>query len=233
MPATHVLVPVKALGLAKSRLAHVLDPAARESLVIAMLQDTVAAVLSAGDVSVTVVTSDARVAAAARECGVDVLPDPVLPDSSDPLNTALHAAVLHARERDAAAELVALQADLPSLRAEEFVHARETARRTGTAVVTDHTSSGTTALLHCVATTLPPLSFGPGSARRHIDAGAYPVPEALPGLRLDVDTPDDLAAAVRLGVGPATAAVLTGSGFPLPHTCDSTASSRRSATMNW
>ncbi|MEU5843296.1 2-phospho-L-lactate guanylyltransferase [Rhodococcus sp. NPDC047139] len=230
MPATHVLVPVKALGLAKSRLAHVLDPAARESLVIAMLQDTVAAALAAGDVEVTVVTADERVAAAARSCGAAVLPDPIAPGSPDPLNAALRAAAHRIRERVPAAELVALQADLPSMRAEEFAHAREVARRTGSAVVTDHTSSGTTALLHCVAGSLPPLSFGPGSARRHIDAGAYPVPDALPGLRLDVDTPDDLAAALQLGVGPATATVLDGSGFH--RTRDSAAGSRRSATMN-
>lgn len=232
MPATHVLVPVKALGLAKSRLSHVLDPAARESLVLAMLQDTVTAALSAGDVTVTVVTADERVAAAALDCGADVLPDPVRPDSPDPLNSALLAAARRAREHAPGAELVALQADLPSLRPEDFVLARETARRTGTAVVVDHTASGTTALLHCVSGTLPPLSFGPGSAGRHIDAGAYPVPDSLPGLRLDVDTPDDLAAALRLGVGPATAAVLDTVEFPLCHPCDSAAGSRRSATMN-
>ncbi|MFX1759475.1 2-phospho-L-lactate guanylyltransferase [Rhodococcus sp. As11] len=232
MSATHVLVPVKALGLAKSRLAHVLDPVARESLVLAMLQDTVTAALSAGDVTVTVVTADDRVAVVARACDADVLPDHVPPGSPDPLNAALRAAARRVRDLAPDAELVVLQADLPSLRPGDFALARETARRTGTAVVADHTSRGTTALLHCVRGTLPPLAFGPESAHRHVGAGAYPVPDALPGLRLDVDTPDDLAAAVQLGVGPATAAVLDGLEFPLRHRCDSAARSRGSATMN-
>jgi 2-phospho-L-lactate guanylyltransferase len=41
----------------------------------------------------------------------------------------------------------------------------------------------------------------------HLRSGAVELPGA-PGLRLDVDTPADLAEALLLGVGAATAAVL-------------------------
>ena len=216
MTATHVLVPVKALGLAKSRLADSFDPRARAALVLAMLRDTVTAALRAGDVSVTVVTVDARVADTARDCGAHVFPDPVSPGADDPLNEALRAAARHVRERRRDAELVALQADLPALRSDEFGRAREAARRAGLAVVSDHTSRGTTALLHCTPGTMPPFFFGPDSALRHLRAGAYEVPDPLPGLRLDVDTLDDLAGAHRLGVGDATARVLNELGFEVP-----------------
>ncbi|UYP17611.1 2-phospho-L-lactate guanylyltransferase [Rhodococcus sp. Z13] len=213
MTATQVLVPVKALGLAKSRLSDVLTARERAELVLAMMRDTVSAAMAAGDVAVTVITGDERVAGAARACGAEVFPDPVAPGSPDPLNSALRAAARRVRESVPDAELVALQADLPALRPEEFARAREVARGSGSAVVTDHTAGGTTALFHCVPGSMPPLHFGPDSARLHVAAGAVAVPDAVPGLRLDVDTIADLVAAARLGVGEATAAVSDELGF--------------------
>jgi 2-phospho-L-lactate guanylyltransferase len=50
---------------------------------------------------------------------------------------------------------------------------------------------------------LDPL-FGPDSAELHRHSGAIELTGAWPGLRCDVDTPDDLLAARRLGVGAAT-----------------------------
>ncbi|MGZ4583781.1 MAG: 2-phospho-L-lactate guanylyltransferase, partial [Mycobacterium sp.] len=50
--------------------------------------------------------------------------------------------------------------------------------------------------------------FGSDSSARHRRSGAIELTGAWPGLRCDVDTPDDLAAARRLGVGAATARAL-------------------------
>ena len=47
--------------------------------------------------------------------------------------------------------------------------------------------------------------FGTDSARRHRDSGAVELTGAWPGLRHDIDTPEDLAQARRLGLGAATA----------------------------
>lgn len=47
--------------------------------------------------------------------------------------------------------------------------------------------------------------FGAGSAAAHAASGARAVTAGVPTLRRDVDTPDDLAAAIALGVGPRTA----------------------------
>jgi len=222
MPAVHILVPVKALGLAKSRLAHALEPDTRAELVLAMLEDTLAAARDTDDAVVTVITSDRRVAAVARRSGAAVLADPPAAsgqDRQDSLNAALRSAAEHARDDSPGVDLVALQADLPSLRPHELAEALEAARATGTMIVADHTGSGTTALLHCTSQRPLHPRFGPDSAHRHLEAGALAVEAHLPGLRLDVDTIDDLGAAVRLGVGAATAAVLDriGSALPFPY----------------
>jgi 2-phospho-L-lactate/phosphoenolpyruvate guanylyltransferase len=44
--------------------------------------------------------------------------------------------------------------------------------------------------------------FGPGSAVAHAASGARPLDGDWPSLRRDVDTPADLTAAARLGLGP-------------------------------
>lgn len=208
MSATHALVPVKALGLAKSRLAHALGPDDRATLVLAMLEDTLRAVLATGEIDVTVITADHDVAATSRRCGVRVLADPVATGADDPLNSALRAAADLVRREQPDTRLIALQADLPALRPGELSEALAVASETGFAIVADHTGEGTAAWLHCSPGELSPLLFGPDSARRHIEAGAHPVTTAVPGLRLDVDTIDDLAGAVRLGVGERTSRAL-------------------------
>jgi 2-phospho-L-lactate guanylyltransferase len=50
--------------------------------------------------------------------------------------------------------------------------------------------------------------FGVDSAGRHRDSGAVELVGTWPGLRCDIDTPDDLAEARTLGVGAATAAAV-------------------------
>lgn len=77
----------------------------------------------------------------------------------------------------------------------------------------DHAGTGTAALL--VRDPQAPLDprFGAGSARRHVAAGAVALAGAWPGLRLDVDTAEDLAAAAALGTGPATRAALLDIGW--------------------
>ena len=54
--------------------------------------------------------------------------------------------------------------------------------------------------------------FGTRSAQRHRASGAVELRGAWPGLRRDVDTEDDLCAALALGVGPHTRALLAPAG---------------------
>ena len=69
--------------------------------------------------------------------------------------------------------------------------------------VADRLATGTAAL--CAFGTALDPQFGSDSSARHRRSGAIELTGAWPGLRCDVDTPADLAAARRLGVGAATA----------------------------
>ncbi|UOY01484.1 hypothetical protein [Blastococcus sp. PRF04-17] len=52
--------------------------------------------------------------------------------------------------------------------------------------------------------------FGAGSAAAHLASGAAALAGDWPGLARDVDTEDDLRAAIALGAGPRTTAVAQG-----------------------
>jgi 2-phospho-L-lactate guanylyltransferase len=200
-----VVVAVKRLDAAKSRLGPALGERERSALVLAMLTDTLSAALRCPVVaSVHVVTADPAVVQAARAAGAVPLADP-----TGSLNDALvHAADLLGAERT----VLALQGDLPALRPTELT-AAVSAAAGGRAAVADAAGTGTTLLIAPAGTALDP-HFGPGSATAHAVSGAHLLGGGWPGLRADVDTVTDLGAAVRAGVGPATAALLDAAGTP-------------------
>ncbi|RJQ68378.1 2-phospho-L-lactate guanylyltransferase [Pseudonocardiaceae bacterium YIM PH 21723] len=185
-----LVIPFKPLHLAKSRLG------AAPELALAMLRDTVAAARAARSVSeILIVCSDPVVADAV---GVRVVPDSPLAG----LNAAISfgAGLLGGR-------VAAMNADLPALRTAELDAALE-AVGDDPAFCPDHLGTGTTLLVSGLDQPLRPL-FGTGSAAAHLASGAKLLDGPWPSLRLDVDIQSDLAAAVALGVGPATTAVLT------------------------
>jgi 2-phospho-L-lactate/phosphoenolpyruvate guanylyltransferase len=203
-----LVIPVKPLRLAKSRLVGAADggagdPAAHAALVVGLALDTVAAARAAPGVRrVLVVTSDPDLAATLRAAGVRVVPD--TPQAG--LNAALRhgAEVLGGDGRGGT--VGALQADLPALRPAELGAALDAAagRR---AICADRQGTGTTLLLAARGGPLDP-SFGPGSAAAHAASGAVVLDGAWPSLRCDVDTAEDLAAAAALGLGPRSTALL-------------------------
>ncbi len=200
-----LIVAVKRLAAAKTRLAPAFSARTRESVVLAMLVDTLAAAARVASVgSITVITPDEAAAAAAAELGADALADPTPEGHSDPLNNAIVVA-----ERALAgsfSNIVVLQGDLPALQSQELAQAIAAARHYRRSFVADRLAKGTSALCAFGAALDP--QFGPDSSARHRRSGAIELTGAWPGLRCDVDTPADLAAARRLGVGPATARAL-------------------------
>jgi 2-phospho-L-lactate guanylyltransferase len=203
-----LIIAVKRLAAAKTRLAPVFSARKRESVVLAMLVDTLTAASRAGAVrSITVVTPDDAAAAAAADLGADVLADPTPEGHPDPLNHAIAAAESAFAESFSdtrlLANVVVLQGDLPALQTQELSAAIAAARHHKRSFVSDRPGTGTSALF-AFGTSLDP-QFGPDSAARHRDSGAIELTGPWPGLRCDVDTPADMAAARRLGVGAATA----------------------------
>jgi 2-phospho-L-lactate guanylyltransferase len=207
------MVPVKGLARAKSRLRGAADggigaPQAHERLVIALSRDTARAASAAPQVRrVIVLTSDPRVTRALTADGVTVFADRPELD----LNGALRfgAGALG----DAGIAIGALQADLPALRTAELADALDSALglfRAGLATrafCPDAHGDGTTLLLAAPGIPLSPR-FGPGSATAHEHDGAARLLGDWPGLRQDVDHPDDLRRAEEIGLGPATAETL-------------------------
>jgi 2-phospho-L-lactate/phosphoenolpyruvate guanylyltransferase len=191
-----VVIPVKVLAHAKSRLA-VLAGSRRAEMALAFAGDTVSAVLAVPTVArVVVVTADAVAAAELRGLGAVVVPD-----TTNGLNDALH---LGASRISGA--VAALTADLPALRPAEL--ARALGRVSGsTAFMPDAQDVGTTLYAAPPGTLFRPM-YGGRSRERHATHGAIELRlDDVPGLRRDVDTPEDLAAAVALGVGPRTAPI--------------------------
>ena len=193
-----LLVPVKALSLAKSRL--MLSGAGdREPLMRAFALDAISAARQSPAVAqIHVVTDDP---------GFEVDGVRRLPDEGDgDLNRALHHAALRVRLVDPDVAVAAMCADLPSLRPEDLTDALS-AGLTPRWFVADAQGTGTTLLAAGPGVDLEP-HFGAGSARRHEESGAAPVRAEVVTLRRDVDTEDDLAAARALGVGDHTARAL-------------------------
>lgn len=202
-----VVVPAKRLPLAKTRLTPLPEgltgppQAAHDRLVLALLADTVAAALACSAVAgVLVVTDDPDAAAEVTRLGAGTVPDE--PDRG------LNAALAHGARATGGTAVAALSSDLPALRPRELAAALAAADAAPRCFVADAQGSGTT-LLTAAGTDLAP-AFGAGSAQRHRAGGAVPLTGRWPGLARDVDTPADLRAALVLGVGPHTAALLLG-----------------------
>jgi 2-phospho-L-lactate guanylyltransferase len=196
-----VIVAVKRLTAAKTRLAPMFTAPVRENIVLGMLVDTLTAAARASSVRlITVVTPDDVAAAAAVQLGAAVIADPTPAGHPDPLNNAIAAAEQVVSET--VSNIIVLQGDLPALQTQELDDAITAARLHSRSFVADRLGTGTSALC-AFGTPLDPR-FGLNSAERHKNSGAVELTGRWPGLRCDIDTPDDLAVARGLGIGPET-----------------------------
>ena len=198
-----VLMPVKVLGVAKSRLAELTGPR-RAEFALALACDTVTAVLgsiglgSGAAARVIVVTDDQVAAAALAALGALIIPD----EPRAGLNAALRHGAGYAAARWPGSGTAALSADLPALRPAELGRALRAAAAWPAAFVADAAGDGTTLYTAVPGVPFRP-AFGLASRARHAAGGAAELAlDGIPGLRRDVDTPDDLRGAVRLGLGP-------------------------------
>jgi 2-phospho-L-lactate guanylyltransferase len=223
-----VVLPVKLLRSAKTRLAP-LDPPAREALALAMTLDTVAAALACAAVGAVYVVTDDGAAAMVGAVGAVVVPD--TPNAG--LNRALEHGAAEARRHRPGDGVVALTADVPALKPAELSLVLGAAALHPRTVIADASGDGTVALTAGPGLDLHP-AFGPHSLERHVRAGAVALDSDTPGLRRDVDTIDDLRHALDLGCGPHTtnaAAVLLGKVAPRQATVRDFDDSTHSGTL--
>jgi 2-phospho-L-lactate guanylyltransferase len=192
---TFAIVPVKALGEAKRRLAPALAPAARRRLVLTMLEDVLALLGDVGPIARTlVVTPDADVAAVATGHGAVVVDE----EGPSDLNSAVRRGLAYARRRGAERALV-IPADVPlATRAEvrSVLASAPTGPARQVVIVPSEAGEGTNALLLTPTDVFEP-AFGEGSFVRHVaQAVALGLDFRvlrLPGLGADIDQPRHLA----------------------------------------
>ncbi|WP_028802410.1 2-phospho-L-lactate guanylyltransferase [Streptomyces sp. 142MFCol3.1] len=199
-----VVVPLKPLARAKSRLADTASDGLRPGLALAFAQDTVAAVLACAAVlDVAVVTDDVLAGRELAALGARVVPE----EPGGGLNAALAHAAAVVRSRSPESAVAALNADLPALRPTELARVLDAATEFPRSFLPDAAAIGTTLLAASPGRELLP-AFGTESRARHRASGAVEIGlDAVDSVRQDVDTGDDLRAALALGVGPRTAAV--------------------------
>lgn len=194
-----VIVPVKALRLAKRRLAGVLSAEERRQLVLAMLADvldTLAEVKSVGPV--LVVTPDPDVAALAEAKSASVLVE----KAASGLNAAVRRGLADRCVYSVGQALI-LPGDVPLASAgeiESVVGSIAQRWRSRVALVPSRDGDGTNAMLLAPPDVIEP-SFGAGSFVRHLAAAVAHRVDAevlqMDGLATDIDVPGDLDCLIR------------------------------------
>jgi 2-phospho-L-lactate guanylyltransferase len=198
-----LVIPLKPLTRAKSRLSDTAGDGVRPGLALAFAEDTVAAALACPAVAnVAVVTDDGVAGRELAALGARIVAD----EPRAGLNAALTHGAAVVRSTRPETPVAALNADLPALRPRELALVLRAAAPFPRAFLADSAAVGTTLLAAAPGRALLP-AFGTGSRARHRASGAVELSlDAVESVRRDVDTGDDLRAALALGVGPRTAA---------------------------
>ena len=184
-------LPIRSLRDGKRRLGHVLQPAQRQRLIVALCTSVVKALQGSGVVdTIGLVSSDEAALAFGDTLGLA----PIYETQSG-LNEALRTAALWASASGAEGHLIVLP-DLPLLRPSDVRAVVDAAPLTsGIVACPDHLGSGTNLLLQVPCQAMP-TAFGANSFRQHMEtarmAGLSVRTVDAPGTRWDIDTPDDL-----------------------------------------
>ena len=183
---TVAILPIKRFGEAKQRLGDLPD---REGLAQSMAERVLDALSHSARLDhVLVVTAESDAALAAQARGFEVVAEPVLAGH----NAAAELGIARALELGATRALL-VPGDCPLLAADEIDALLDRHDGPSVVVVPDRHGTGTNALLLSPPDAIPP-AFGPGSRERHEGLADGVVVDEVPGLLLDVDTPEDLAA---------------------------------------
>jgi 2-phospho-L-lactate guanylyltransferase len=190
-----ILIPLKRLADAKQRLAPAMDGGERERLMLTMVTHVSREAVASGAGPVALASCEPRAAMLASSLGIGLVTDGGLPWNEG----LVHARALLEPGADA---VLYLAADLPLLQSAEVTELVAAAPEHGVVIGRAH-DGGTNALLVRPAEAIDPSFGAQQSASVHValaeSAGLEAVVLDLPGLALDVDTPEDvLRAGLRL-----------------------------------
>jgi 2-phospho-L-lactate guanylyltransferase len=208
-----VVMPVKDLPDAKQRLAGLLDAQERQELFRAMLEDVLSALAaSRGLAGILLVTGDPEARHLATRYGARVLVE-----DENRGHTAASSLGARTLAREGVSGMVQLPADIPLVTPEDVaallrVHGEVPA----VTLAPSRDERGSNAVA-CSPPDLLPLRFGDDSFFPHLQRaralGVEPQIVRRPGLALDVDTPEDLAAFVATPSATRAYAYLAGNGI--------------------
>lgn len=193
-----IVVPMKETRHSKQRLAACLDEDQRRRLALTMFEDVLAALMPVlGSVRCLVATSDADIVAIAGRLGLRTLDE-----GANEGHTGAVAAAARTLLAEGASGFLTVPGDVPRVTPSEIstLLAAHQAGRAFT-IAPSHDELGSNAVA-CSPPDAVPLRFGDDSFFPHLEAarraGIDPTVVRLPGLAMDLDTPDDLARFMRL-----------------------------------
>lgn len=211
--AIWAVLPVKDFAAAKQRLAGVLCPDERRALFAAMLEDVLGALAaSPGLTGILMVTRDPVAQDLGARYGAKVLME-----HENRGHTAASTLGARTLAQQGVAGMMQVPADLPLLTPADIAallaaHAYAPA----VTLAPSRDERGTNAVV-CSPADLLPLRFGDDSFAPHLECaraiGIEPQIVRRPGLALDIDTPDDLAAFLAAPSPTRAFAYLAGSGI--------------------
>lgn len=188
-----LVIPVKDFAGAKQRLSGCLSPGERAELYQAMLEDVLEC---AGQIKtldeIVLVTRDPMAMKLAGESGARVLREPANRSHTEAVRFAVDQLL-----KDGVGTMLTLPGDVPLVTTAE-VNALIDAHAGAAAftIAPSHDCKGSNAVM-CTPPDIIPLEFGPDSYYPHLEQvrriGIEPDVVSLPGIALDIDTPDDLA----------------------------------------
>ena len=193
------VVPVKDTAAAKQRLAPAVPPALRQQLMLAMLEDVLAALADAAGLAGRVlVTTDPAAQRLASRYGFDWLTD----GASNGHTGAVAAAARHLPANHAGGMLT-VPGDIPLISADEIAQLLDAHRPPPAFTITpSHDEQGSNAIIVSPPDAVP-LRFGDNSFFPHLAAaearGIRPTVLHLPGIALDINNPADLLHFAQLG----------------------------------
>jgi 2-phospho-L-lactate guanylyltransferase len=210
-PTLWAMVPVKDFANAKQRLAPVLSARERRELFAAMLEDVLAALASAGLAGTLMVTRDPLAQDLADRYGARVLVE-----TENRGHTAASTFGARALAQQGVAGMVQVPADIPLLTPNDVVALLQAHGQAPAVTLSPSRDERGTNALVCSPPDLLPLRFGDDSFVPHVQRarslGIEPQIVRRPGLALDVDTSDDLAAFLAAPLETRTLAYLIESG---------------------
>jgi 2-phospho-L-lactate guanylyltransferase len=189
-----LIIPVKNFVNAKQRLCDYLDNGERAGLYRSMLEDVLCSVQQVEKLDgVSLVTCDPEAIRIANDCGISVMLEPENRSHTDAIQLAVENLV-----RTGIESMMTLPGDIPLVTPVEInslIDAHAKKRGPAFSISPSHDFMGSNAVV-CSPPDIIPLQFGSNSFYPHLDAakrfGIDPTVVSLPGISLDIDTPEDL-----------------------------------------